>query len=135
VGAAVINLDVTNVRGNTRTSRPRDRALVARPRSGAPHADVSAHRDPIPPKGRSSVPIIFPAWRAGLSIESGAEHVDRPAGWAGKADRYNATTSRATVRADFADGMVQQVRRDARFLMVAKPARFRMGVLTAEFDR
>ncbi len=119
--AAVVNVDVANVRGATR-----DIAALGGERStlgmlfkdAATRESLSATGDPDPTRGSFFRSDHFPFARAGvpaISIESGIDFVGRPAGWGEEQSRiYNEERYHRPsdeYRSDFRyDGMVQQVR-------------------------
>ena len=145
--AAVINLDVTNVRGRTRdiAALGLDRSSLGELfRQAAATEGLSARGDPDPRKGSFFRSDHFPLARAGipgLSIEPGVDFVGRPAGWGEQEnDRYNAERyhqpSDAYSPAFTYGGMVQQVRVAMRVALAVANERQLPGWLpTAEFRR
>jgi Zn-dependent M28 family amino/carboxypeptidase len=145
--AAVINLDVTNVRGRTR-----DIAALGIERSSlgevlrraAAAEGLAARGDPEPRKGSFFRSDHFPLARAGIpgvSIEPGVDFVGTPAGWGDKEDeRYNAERyhqpSDTYSTAFTYGGMVQQVRVAVRVaLAVANDPHLPTWLPAAEFRR
>lgn len=145
--AAVINLDVTNVRGRTR-----DIAALGIARStlgdafrrAAAAEGLVARGDPDPRKGSFFRSDHFPFARAGvpgLSVEPGIDFVGKPAGWGRREnDRYNAERyhqpSDEYTPAFTYQGMIQQVRVAMRVgLTVANAARLPRWLPSAEFRR
>jgi Zn-dependent M28 family amino/carboxypeptidase len=126
--AAVLNIDVANVRGATR-----DIAVLGGDRSTLGLVFAAAARDesltptgdPDPTKGSFFRSDHFPFARAGvpaLSIESGVDFVGRPAGWGQEQARlYNEQRYHQPsdeYKSSFRyDGMVQQVRVMLRALL------------------
>jgi len=119
--AAVVNVDVANVRGATR-----DIAVLGGDRStlgtlfkdAAARESLTATGDPDPTRGSFFRSDHFPFARAGvpaISVESGVEFVGRPVGWGEQQSRmYNEQRYHEPTdeyRSDFRyEGMVQEVR-------------------------
>jgi Zn-dependent M28 family amino/carboxypeptidase len=145
--AAVLNLDVTNVRGRTRdiAALGLDRSTLGEAfRRAAQAESLVATGDPDPSRGSFFRSDHFPLARAGipgLSIEPGVDFVGRPAGWGQEqAERYNGERYHQPsdqYSADFNyDGMVQQVRVTMRVaLAVANAAGLPQWAPGAEFKR
>jgi Zn-dependent M28 family amino/carboxypeptidase len=145
--AAVINLDVTNVRGPTRdiAALGIERSSLGETfRRAAAAEGLTATGDPDPTKGSFFRSDHFPLARGGvpgLSIESGAAFVGRPADWGREqADRYNAERYHQPsdeYSSEFRyDGMVQQVRVAMRVAVtVADAPTLPDWMPTAEFRR
>jgi Zn-dependent M28 family amino/carboxypeptidase len=145
--AAILNTDVTNVRGRTR-----DIAALGGERSSlgdvfrraATAEGLTATGDPDPAKGSFFRSDHFPLARAGvpgLSIEAGVDFVGRPAGWGREqAERYNQERYHQPsdqYSTDFTyEGMVQQVRVLMRVaLAVANAAGLPNWQAGSEFQR
>jgi Zn-dependent M28 family amino/carboxypeptidase len=145
--AAVINLDVANVRGRTR-----DVAALGGERSSlgtlfrraAAAEGLVATGDPDPTKGSFFRSDHFPLARAGvpgLSIEPGIDFVGRPGGWGREQnrryneERYHQPSDEYT--SDFTyDGMVQEVRVAMRVaIAVANAPSLPVWLPGAEFSR
>lgn len=145
--AAVLNLDITNVRGRTR-----DIAALGLGRStlgalfqqAAAAEGLMATGDPDPSRGSFFRSDHFPLARAGipgLSIESGVDFVGRPAGWGREqaerynAERYHRPSDQYSAAFNY-DGMVQEVRVTMRVaLAVANAAGMPHWATGAEFKR
>jgi Zn-dependent M28 family amino/carboxypeptidase len=145
--AAVINLDVANVRGRTRdiaalgVERSTLGALVRR---AAAAEGLVATGDPDPSRGSFFRSDHFPLARAGVpgvSIEPGIDFVGRPGGWGREqSERYNAERYHQPsdqYAADFTyDGMVQEVRVAMRLaIAVANAPSLPTWLPGAEFSR
>jgi Zn-dependent M28 family amino/carboxypeptidase len=119
--AAVINLDVTNVRGATRDigALGGDRSSLGRLFAAAARAEgLIPTGDPDPTRGSFFRSDHFPFVRAGvpaLSLETGVNFVGRPAGWGKEQDslynenRYHQPADEYA-RTFRYDGMVQQLK-------------------------
>jgi Zn-dependent M28 family amino/carboxypeptidase len=132
--AAVLNLDVTNVRGATR-----DIGALGGDRSTlGPLFDASARAegltptgDPDPTRGSFFRSDHFPFVRAGvpaLSFETGVHFVGRPAGWGKEQDslynehRYHQPSDEYSASFRY-EGMVQQIRVALRVALAVANAR------------
>jgi Zn-dependent M28 family amino/carboxypeptidase len=145
--AAVINLDVANVRGRTR-----DVAALGGERSSlgtlfrraAAAEGIVATGDPDATKGSFFRSDHFPLARAGvpgLSIEPGIDFVGRPGGWGREEnrryneERYHQPSDEYSSAFNY-DGMVQEVRVAMRVaLAVANAPSLPVWLPGAEFSR
>lgn len=126
--AAVVNIDVVNVRGATRdiAALGSDRSTLGAVFTAAARAEsLVATGDPDPAKGSFFRSDHFPFARAGvpaLSIESGVDFVGRPAGWGRdqarlyNEERYHQPSDEYQSSFRY-DGMVQEVRVLLRVLL------------------
>lgn len=145
--AAILNTDVTNVRGRTRDIAAlgiERSSLGAVFRRAAAAEGLTATGDPDPSKGAFFRSDHFPLARAGvpgLSIEAGVDFVGRPAGWGKEqSERYNQERyhqpSDQYSPAFTYDGMVQQARVLMRVaLAVADAAALATWLEGSEFQR
>jgi Zn-dependent M28 family amino/carboxypeptidase len=145
--AAVLNLDVTNVRGRTRdiAALGLNRSTLGETFRRAARAEgLVATGDPDPSRGSFFRSDHFPLARAGipgLSIEPGVDFVGRPTGWGREqaerynAERYHQPSDQYSTDFTFA-GMVQQVRVTIRVaLAVANATALPRWAPSAEFKR
>lgn len=145
--AAILNIDVANVRGRTR-----DIAALGLERSSlgtlfrraAAAEGLTATGDPDATKGSFFRSDHFPLARAGvpgLSFESGVDFVGRPAGWGREQnERYNSERYHQPsdqYSSDFTyEGMVQEARVMMRVaIAVAEAPTLPTWLPTAEFKR
>ena len=145
--AAVINLDVTNVRGVTRDigALGGDRSTLGPLFAAAARAEgLIPTGDPDPTRGSFFRSDHFPFVRAGvpsLSLEPGVNFAGRPAGWGKEQDdlyndkRYHQPSDEYS-RAFRYDGMVQQIKVAIRVaLAVANAPTLPDWLQGAEFKR
>lgn len=132
--AAVINLDVANVRGRTRDIAAlggERSSLGALFRRAAAAEGLAATGDPDPTKGSFFRSDHFPLALAGvpgLSIEPGIDFVGRPAGWGEEQNRRYTSERYHQPSDEYAsgftyDGMVQEVRVAMRVAIAVANAR------------
>jgi Zn-dependent M28 family amino/carboxypeptidase len=145
--AAVLNIDVANVRGATRdiAALGGDRSTLGAIFAAAARAEsLTPTGDPDPAKGSFFRSDHFPFARAGvpaLSIESGVDFVGRPAGWGREqAELYNDQRYHEPsdeYRPSFRyEGMVQEVRVMLRALLaVANDPASPAWLPSSEFQR
>jgi Zn-dependent M28 family amino/carboxypeptidase len=145
--AAVLNLDVTNIRGATRDigALGGDRSSLGRLFADAARAEnLVPTGDPDPTRGSFFRSDHFPFVRAGvpaLSLEPGSDFVGRPAGWGHEQDelynekRYHQPGDEYSSAFNY-DGMVQQIRVALRVaIAVGNATALPDWLPTAEFRR
>jgi Zn-dependent M28 family amino/carboxypeptidase len=145
--AAVVNIDGANVRGLTRdiAALGADRSDLGVAFAAAAKAEsLTATGDPDPSKGSFFRSDHFPFARAGvpcISIESGVDYTNRPAGWGDQQahlfneQRYHQPSDEYNPSFKY-DGMAQQVRVMMRIVLaVAESPELPRWLATAEFQR
>jgi Zn-dependent M28 family amino/carboxypeptidase len=145
--AAVVNIDVANVRGSTRdiAALGADRSDLGGTFAAAARAEsLVATGDPDPTKGSFFRSDHFPFARAGVpsvSIESGVDFLGRPTGWGQQQahifneQRYHQPSDEYTPRFNY-EGMAQQVRVMMRIVLaVANSPDLPRWLPNSEFQR